>query len=338
MGPQLMSEVESRVEQALAGLGSVRNINELAGSTAFTSRLFEVEVDSNALPDTVVVKLEASDPATQFSAAALQLYAREVNFFRHAAESSPLRTPTCFAADLSDDGMTFHLVLERLVGDHMDQTGGVSGDEAVAVISEVARHHRFWAERDIPHGVSLPINNDLYLAVLPDVMDAGLAVAREQLDVSDAVVGLTGAVRDHFADVTGALIGPTPSLCHGDLRAENLFVLDNKFAFVDFQVGTLCDPVFDVAYFVTQSVDVDTVAGIERDLVRSWSDEAYAGDAQDFDDVWNRYRLATAFCVAYPLFAAAQGLEDSVRLAQAEQVFARLDRACHELDLESVVS
>ena len=338
MGPQLMSEVESRVEQALAGLGSVRNINELAGSTAFTSRLFEVEVDSNALPDTVVVKLEASDPATQFSAAALQLYAREVNFFRHAAEASPLRTPTCFAADLSDDGMTFHLVLERLVGDHMDQTGGVSGDEAVAVISEVARHHRFWVERDISPGVSLPINNDLYLAVLPDVMDAGLAVAREQLDVSDAVVGLAGAVRDQFADVTGALIGPTPSLCHGDLRAENILVLDNQFAFVDFQVGTHCDPVFDVAYFVTQSVDVDSVADIERDLVRSWSDEAYAGDAQDFDDVWNRYRLATAFCVAYPLFAAAQGLEDSVRLTQVEQVFARLDRACQDLDLGSAVS
>lgn len=338
MGPQLMTEVESRVEQALAGLGSVRNINDLAGSTAFTSRLFEVEVDSNALPDTVIVKLEASDPATQFSAAALQLYAREVNFFRHAAEASPLRTPTCFAADLSDDGMTFHLVLEHLVGDRMDQTGGISGDEAATVISEVARHHQFWVERDIPHGVSLPINNDVYQAVLPDVIAAGLLVAREQLDVSDAVVGLASAVRDQFADVSGALMGATPSLCHGDLRAENIVVLDNQFAFVDFQVGTLCDPVFDVAYFVTQSVDVDTVADIERDLVRSWSDEAFSGDTPADEDIWNQYRLATAFCVAYPLFAAAQGLDDSVRLAQVQQVVDRLDRACHDLDLESVVS
>lgn len=337
-GPKQVTEVESRVEQALAGLGSVRSISDLAGSTAFTSRLFAVEVDSNALPDTVIVKLEATDPATQFSAAALQLYAREVNFFRHAAESSPLRTPTCFGSDLSDDGMTFHLVLEHLVGDHMDQTGGISGDEAATVISEVARHHRFWAGRDIPHGVSLPINNDVYQAVLPDVMAAGLAVAREQLDVSDAVVGLAGAVRDHFAGVTGALMGATPSLCHGDLRAENIVVLDNQFAFVDFQVGTFCDPVFDVAYFVTQSVDVDTVADIERDLVRSWSDEAFSGDAPADEDLWNRYRLATAFCVAYPLFAAAQGLDDNVRLAQVQQVVDRLDRACHDLDLESVVS
>ena len=131
-----MTEVDARVEQALAGLGSVRNINDLAGSTAFTSRVFEVAVDSNALPDTVIVKLEANDPATQFSSAALQLYAREVNFFRHAAESSPLRTPTCFGSHLSDDGMTFHLVFERLVGDHMDQTGGISGDEAAAVQQE----------------------------------------------------------------------------------------------------------------------------------------------------------------------------------------------------------
>ena len=72
--------------------------------------------------------------------------------------------------------------------------------------------------------------------------------------------------------------GLTVADVENNLRAENIVVLDNQFAFVDFQVGTFCDPVFDVACFVTQSVDVDTVADIERDLVRSWSDEVFSGD------------------------------------------------------------
>ena len=128
------------------------------------------------------------------------------------------------------------------------------------------------------------------------------------------------------------------TMIHGDFRADNLFFeADGSVAAVDFQLIGTGRGAYDLAYFVTQSLDRRrrrrARAGALRPLDRRprWRP---ACPRPTSPTAWDDYRAAALFCLVYPV-VAWRGMDagDPRQLGLATTMLERFDRAVAELDL-----
>ena len=132
------------------------------------------------------------------------------------------------------------------------------------------------------------------------------------------------------------------TMIHGDLRADNLlFEPDGSVAAVDFQLIGTGRGTYDLAYFVTQSLDrrrrrraragASSTAG-------SAAVEAAGVPAADLATAWDDYRKAALFCLVYPV-VAWRGMDagDPRQVDLALTMLDRFDRAVAELDLAELL-
>ena len=93
----------------------------------------------------------------------------------------------------------------------------------------------------------------------------------------------------------------SPTLIHADWRADNMFINENgEIVVVDFQLVGVGNGAYDLAYFISQSVEREVRSGRERELVQIYVDMLAAnGVDRDFDSVWFDFRVALGFCLAY---------------------------------------
>ena len=129
-------------------------------------------------------------------------------------------------------------------------------------------------------------------------------------------------------------------MCHGDWRADNLlFEPDGSVAAIDFQLTATARGTYDLAYFVTQSLDRADASQHERALFDRWVRAVEAGGAPPEDNAtaWDDYRKAALFCLVYPV-VAWRGMDagDPRQVDLATTMLDRFDRAAEELDLASL--
>jgi len=114
---------------------------------------------------------------------------------------------------------------------------------------------------------------------------------------------------------TGAILralcaGPQ-TICHADFRLENMFFAANAeqppFAIVDWQSITKSSGAQDLAYYLTQSVQLDVRRRHERDLLARYLEGLRAGGVRDYgrDDLVLDYRRATLYLLEYAVVIAA---------------------------------
>jgi thiamine kinase-like enzyme len=91
------------------------------------------------------------------------------------------------------------------------------------------------------------------------------------------------------------------TLVHGDLRGDNiLFDQENNLFLIDFQITGVANGLYDIAFFVCQSIDSDIRRGNDESLIRLYVDTLAAeGIVYPFDEAMRVYRLAIAFCLVY---------------------------------------
>ena len=266
-------------------------------------------------PATLIAKF--SSPVAEMRARSVDSYAREVRFYQHLAPITPLPTPICYYAEI-DLATGAHLILLQDLATMRvgSRVAGCTVEQARVAVGEIVKLHTQWWGRTDAHELSwlakqtARANPDQarqqYDAWWPDFyaqaqaqLPAALVAPSQQLGQQRA------AIRQRvFGDTDDA--GKSPrTLIHRDFQLDNLFfgpTLDADastqgsaaFAVVDWQFTSRGIGVWDVAYFLSESLLPATRRRVEMALLRDYHQalRAQGIEGYSFDACYNDYRMA----------------------------------------------
>jgi thiamine kinase-like enzyme len=92
-----------------------------------------------------------------------------------------------------------------------------------------------------------------------------------------------------------------PTLCHQDWRADNIFFdPDDNVVMIDPQIAGVCNGAFDLGYFISQSIERDTLAGRHREPIDGYlAVMAEHGHELDAEQFFFDVRVAIGMCLMY---------------------------------------
>ena len=287
--------------------------------------------DAAAMPASVIVKFHSSHPETVQTARRLRLYAREYAFYRDVAHQVPLRSPALFYGDFDESNHRFALVMEDLVGmTAVDQVAGASAAQAKTAVREIARlHGAYWNRVDQPPVAGLHESASPERArLVQQVYQASLPPAFERLGslFPERMRQLAEAYGHRLVEHTNATAAGPLTFSHGDFRLDNMFFGadgSDDFAVVDWQVCGVRNGLYDVAYFLSSSVPVETRRQIEVDALAEYHRVLLNMGVEDFtlEECWRSYRQNMLGCFQTLVIASGQLDLSSERSRQLADVF-----------------
>lgn len=321
-----------RAEQIGAGVGVI-------------GAVYRVDLEGDGCPASVVVKLQGLDEAAAFTGTVLRMYIREVRFYDRMAGRVPVRVPTTWFTALDEETSAFVVVMEDMGGLRIvDQVEGMALADAERAVDRLAAWHAtFWGEgeRLAEEGVTVSLADPIYPAVLPVVFAEGWDKVKAEMDVPGPVAAAAEGWPAVFAGLLTDLATPPTTMTHGDYRADNiLFTAEGEVALLDFQLSGTASGSYDLAYFVTQSLEPAVASANERALFDRYVDGLRAGGVPEAElgRLWEDYRKAALFCLVYPIVAArGMDLEDPRQRALVECMNARFSRAVEDLGLADLL-
>jgi hypothetical protein len=324
------------------------DVEQIGVGIGVSSALYRVTLtgpESSDRPASVVVKLPALDEAAVFTSTMLRMYIREVGFFSELASRAPIRVPVCHHAEVDEETSRFVLVMEDMGGNRtVDQLAGMDIADAERAVDSLADWHAAWwrgADGLAEAGLVVSLGDPIYPAVLPMVFGEGWAKVTSELDVSPAIAGVGPRFGDAIAGLLADLNREPRTMTHGDYRADNiLFQPDGAPVLLDFQLIGSGSGAYDLAYFVTQSLDPDVASTHERALFDRWTARLreQGVPAADLTRMWDDYRTAALFCLVYPIVASrGMDLADPRQRGLVDCMNTRITRAIDELELAELV-
>jgi hypothetical protein len=321
-----------RAEQIGAGVGVI-------------GAVYRVHVEGPGCPPSLVVKLPGLDEAAVFTGSILRMYIREVRFYDRMAVRVPVRVPRALFTALDEETSAFVVVMEDMGSLRVvDQVAGMAIADAERAVDRLAAWHAtFWGEgeRLAEEGVTVSLADPIYPAILPMVFGEGWEKVTREIGVPPSIERVGARWPDVFAQLLLDLVAGPTTMTHGDYRADNiLFTHDDEVALLDFQLSGTASGAYDLAYFVTQSLEPDVASTHERSLFDRYVDGLRAAGVPEADlgALWEDYRKAALFCLVYPIVAArGMDLTDTRQRALVECMNGRFARAVDELDLESLL-
>ena len=323
-------------------------VEQIGVGIGVSSALYRVVLtgpESTDRPATVVVKLPALDEAAVFTSTMLRMYIREVGFFEELASMSPIRVPDHYHAEVDPETSRFVVVMEDMGGNRtIDQLVGMDVADAERAVDALADWHATWwrgAEGLADAGLVVSLGDPIYPAVLPLVFGEGWAKVTSEMEVSPPIAEVGPRFSDAIAGLLADLNREPRTLTHGDYRADNiLFQPDGAPVLLDFQLIGCGSGAYDLAYFVTQSLDPDVASTHERALFDRWSArlQERGVPTADLDRMWEDYRIAALFCLVYPIVASrGMDLSDPRQHGLVECMNTRISRAIDDLGLSKLI-
>ncbi len=344
--PSTIDQIDADWVADATGLGVTAVRSEIIGvGIGVSSAVYRLHLEGTDVPDTMVLKLHALDPAAVFTSSMLHMYEREVKFFDDLAGRSPIRVPCGYGGALSEDGATYYLLMQD-VGGHrcVDQNLGMELADAERSVDALASWHaEFWGDTDryIASGAAMSLSNDIYKAVLPLVFGEGLAKLQAETQVHPTIAGVAPRWVDKLPNMLSALSGTPTTIAHGDYRADNIFFDDNnEVVLLDFQLTGCASPGYDLAYFVTQSLLPEVASANERQLFDRYIAALLGRGVPEAETarLWEDYRTAALFCLVYPVVASrGMDLTDQRQLDLITNMNLRCARAIDELSLSDLL-
>ena len=312
-----------------------------------TSAVYRCRLTGDGCPERVVVKLPALDPAAVFTSTVLRMYIREVGFFETLSTESPIRVPNGLHAAVDPETSAFVVVMEDMDGLRVvDQIAGMDIADAERAVDELAGWHARWwgrAREMVEEGTAVSLGDPIYPAILPIVYAEGWEklTGADGIDLPPSVLEIGAPFADSLVDLLAQLSEEPTTLLHGDYRADNmLFDDDGGLVLLDFQLIGEGRAAYDLAYFVTQSLDPAVASKHERPLFDRWIAGLHAAGVDDLDEdrTWLDYRRAALFCLVYPVVASrGMDLDDPRQRKLLETMSGRFGRATEELDLAALL-
>ena len=338
--PAWLTEVLGRTvtDAAATQIGVGIGVSSAVYRVALTS-------DDASCPSSVVVKLPALDEAAVFTSTVLRMYIREVGFFETLAAESPIRVPAYHHGAVDEATSRFVVVMEDLGGMRViDQVEGMAIGDAERAVDELAAWHaKWWGRSDAlaEQGMVVSLGDPIYPAILPMVFGEGWEKVTGAMDVQPAILDVGPRFGDAIAGLLQDLNEAPRTMTHGDYRADNILVGDDgHIALLDFQLIGSGSGAYDLAYFVTQSLDAGVASANEKALFDRWT----AGllergiPKSDLGGMWEQYRKAALFCLVYPIVASrGMDLDDPRQRGLVDCMNTRLCRAIDELALGNLI-
>ena len=253
---------------AAIGAGDIADFTLERIGTGQMSECYRVQLryadsaPSTDRPDSVVLKVAATDPMSRQTGMTLGLYEREVRFYRDIAPRLHGPVASCYHSAFDAASGIFDVLLgdanPAVVG---DEIRGATPAQAQIAVTELARLQgpllgdatladASWLNRDAP------INQALIAALHAGFVDRyGDQIAAQHRMVCDRLVG---GFDGYLADEAAA--DNLHGLVHGDYRLDNmLFGQDGAtrpLIVVDWQTVTWAPAMTDLAYFLGCALSV----------------------------------------------------------------------------------
>jgi aminoglycoside phosphotransferase (APT) family kinase protein len=319
---------------------------EIGAGLGVIGAVYRVEcTGADGCPKTLVVKLPGLDEAAVFTGSILRMYLREVRFYDRMASRVPVRVPDALHAAIDEETSAFVVVMEDMGALRVvDQVAGMALDDAERAVDKLAAWHAtFWGEGEqlAEEGITVSLADPIYPAVLPMVFAEGWEKVTSELAVSPALERAGKGWPAVYEQLLVDLATPPTTMTHGDYRADNiLFTAEDEVALLDFQLSGTASGAYDLAYFVTQSLEPAVASANEKALFDRYVNGLRAAGVPESDlgRLWEDYRKAALFCLVYPIVAArGMDLSDPRQRALVECMNERFERAVEELDLEELL-
>jgi Ser/Thr protein kinase RdoA (MazF antagonist) len=173
------------------------------------------------------------------------------------------------------------------------------------------------------------------------VFAEGWEKVTSNMDVQPAILDVGPRFGAGLAGLLSDLDTAPRTVTHGDFRADNiLFDGDGSIALLDYQLIGSGSGAYDLAYFITQSLDADVASANEKALFDRWTTGLQAAGipAGDLGGQWELYRKAALFCLAYPIIASrGMDLTDPRQRGLVDCMNSRLSRAIDDLGLSTLI-
>lgn len=279
------------------------------GLMAELARLDIDYAEPEALPATMIAKCAARNE-NRGVAQLLDFYNRETNFYNRLAATCPFRVPDSYYGAVDQESYDFVLLMEDL-GDVSpnDQIVGSTEAEAFDKIEKIAKlHARYWDKVKAPeyewmYDVMSPeeatkLRNLVYVPSLEP------AIQNFAAHFSDESRRVCREVGERYVELLSQ-VSPAYTFIHGDYRQDNFIYQGGggDAVIMDWQISGTGFGVFDVTYFICQSLQVDLRREIEMPLLELYVArlKEYGVPDYEFTNAWRDYRLLILFCLIYPI-------------------------------------
>jgi len=300
-------------------------------------------------PATLIAKFAAGAEMNRAFARQYGIYVTEARFFQDLQPSlTAMPTVRAFYTahdSAAGDGVT---ILEDLqgklrIGDQMESPPHA---EALKIVEQSAGlHATWWGKADTDELAWIPKTDGPVWAMAPATLQGFWPVYQQNFGHM-LTPDLIAAVERTWAQmdwVFKRFATPPITVIHGDYRLDNMFFPEREgdpITVIDFQLMARGRGPYDIAYFASQSLDVEQRRATERELVRHYHDTLVAAGVGDysFDDCFEDYRLATLWCAVYPIGMGGGLAGDSQRhIDLATEVSRRCFTAIADLDAVSTL-
>jgi hypothetical protein len=291
-------------------------------------------------PRSLILKLPSNVEANHARAVSFDLYRREALFYRDVAPTLVVRVPRCHWSSIDTEGNRATLLLEDLSGmSRGDQLAGMNAARALCAVRCAARMHAQWWETPTLAELSwLPCLGGWTKGELVRAYGAHWPAFTRVYheDLPHEVVRTGHRLCSELEALLHEIAASARTLVHGDYRADNLF-FDGvssaaPLAVIDWQLCCRGSGAFDIAYLLTQSMEVASRRRFEMRLLREWHRTLVASgvSAYSFDDAVRDYRRGVTLCLAYVVVGAGLDRVGSRAQALARAQVTRTIAAMHD--------
>ena len=261
-------------------------------------------------PASLVGKFPAAMQENRDLANLFRFYQREVGFYEQIADEVELRTPRRYFSHFDTETNDFVLLMEDLGHSRCgNQVEGCAREEAATTVLNIAPFHATWWNKvDTSRLDWIPYGNDPVNHFAESSYNDGWEnFARNFGDrLSPRAMAVAERLKSKIIAIENAFASPPRTIVHGDLRYDNLFfAADGEMAVADWQIVLRARGPYDVAYFLSQSINPADRKAIEMDILRSYHEKLLEHGVKDysFDQCFGDYRISAMFCLVYPVIS-----------------------------------
>lgn len=266
-------------------------------------RYDKAEPDS---PDSLIAKFPSTHAANRATGMRFHFYECETRFYQELARGVSMRVPRCYFAGMVVASEAFVVLLEDMAPARCgDQVEGCTPDEAAIIVTTLAEFHAGWWESPVLRDMRWLPGLDRYVGAYHELYRAAYPafLAKTAAWLPDDVRRVSAWLDGRFRVAWHRLTGAPETIIHGDYRLDNLMFPPIRggapLAVLDWQGVRRAHGMFDLSYFLCESLPVPERRSAERDLVTLYQEGLLRGGVTDYslERCWDDYRLSLLVCL-----------------------------------------
>lgn len=322
----------------------IERFGEGVGLMAELARLTLTYEGTESFSNSLVLKCAAQNDNRQI-ALILDFYNREVDFYNKIGQESGIQTPEIYFGGVNSTDYDQAILMQDLGSfSPTDQLVGATEEEAFSAIKLISGLHAKYWNRVSDEAWMYPFMSADEAIKLRDMLylpSIDSAFEKFSSNFNDKTRRICQHVGEHYPKFWVDNVSKAETFIHGDYRQDNFFYpKDGSEAIVmDWQISGRGKGIFDVTYFICQSLEPKLRRQIEQELIRYWIDNLSQNGVThyDFETAYRDYRHLVLACLVYPMTVCGS-LDPSNERGRAlgESMLTRNLQAIEELKCEEL--